>query len=55
METEEISLEEFKKRSKKNGGTVPMIKAEAVVKIFDKDGNLKSTLNFSTEELNNAT
>ena len=55
MNTEKISMEEFEKRSKKLGKTIPIIKAEAVVKIFDKDGNLKSTLNFSTEELDDAT
>ncbi len=55
METEEITMDEFEKRSKKLGRTIPLCKAEAVVKIFDKDGNLKSTLNFSTEELDDAT
>lgn len=55
MESEKITLDEFKKRSKKLGRSIPTVKAEAVVKIFDKDGNLKSTLNFSTEELDNAT
>ncbi len=54
MKTEAISLEEYQKRSKKLGKSIPLVKAEAVVKIFDKDGNLKSTLNFSTEEIDNA-
>ncbi len=55
METEEITFEEFSKRSKKLGRSIPIVKAEAVVKIFDKDGKLKSTLDFSTEELDDAT
>jgi len=55
METEVISMEEFQKRSKKLGKVIPIVKAEAVVKIFDKDGKLKSTLNFSSEEIDNAT
>ncbi len=55
METEEITLDELQKRSKQQKRTIPIVKAEAVVKIFDKDGKLKSTLNFSTEELDDAT
>lgn len=55
METEQITMDEFKKRSKKLGRSIPICKAEAVVKIFDKDGNLKSTLDFSTEEIDDAT
>ncbi len=55
METEEITLDEFQKRRKKLGRSIPICKAEAVVKIFDKDGNLKSTLDFSTEELDDET
>ncbi len=53
--TEEITMAEYERRSKKAGFTLPVVKAEAVVKVFDKDGKLKSILNFSTEELDNET
>lgn len=55
MKTENISLEEFQKRSKKLGKSIPLVKAEATVNIFDKNGKLKSTLKFSTEDLDHAT
>lgn len=50
-ETEEISLAEYQRRSKAAGAALPVIKAEAVCKVFDKDGKLKATLNFSSEEV----
>ncbi|MEE9581015.1 MAG: hypothetical protein V3V74_06860 [Nitrosomonadaceae bacterium] len=55
IKTEEITVDEFQERSKKLGRSIPLCKAEAVVKIFDKDGNLKSTLDFSSEELDDET
>ncbi len=53
--TEEITMAEYERRSNKAGSALPVVKAEAVVKVFDKDGKLKSILNFSTEELDNET
>lgn len=52
---EVISIEEYQERCKQQARTIPMVKAEAVVKIFNQDGSLKSTLNFSSEEVDDAT
>lgn len=53
--TEKITLEEYERRCKQKGRTIPVVKVEAIASVYDKDGNLKSTINFSSEELKDAT
>ena len=53
--TEEITLEEYEARCKQKGRTIPVVKVEAVASVYDKDGNLKSTIDFSSEDLKDAT
>lgn len=48
-EEREVTVQEFQKIA--NEGKVEIIGARAVVDVFDKDGNHKSTLNFSTDAL----
>ena len=51
--TETISKEEYDERCKKAGRAIPVVKAEATVKIISKDGS-ERTLQFSSEEMNDA-
>lgn len=53
-QTEDITYEEFVKRQGQTKVKIPIVRAKAVVDVIDKDGNLKSTLNFDSEEVNDA-
>lgn len=55
LKTEQITYEEYQARCKQQGRTIPVMKAKALVDIFDKDGKKKSTLTFTSEDVDNAT
>jgi hypothetical protein len=49
--TKEVTLEEFQQMPR----STPIVKATATVDVFDKNGEKKSTLTFTSEDLKDGT